>query len=92
MGHINVLFKDIPECMHVEFECSEGSKLLLDIYLKGGHYKELAEELNILGVEIWMPFYVVIESIGLDDGVLLCRKGEEGDRLGDGTLWLPDAK
>ncbi len=90
MGHINVRFKDIPECMHIEFECSVSDRMILEAYIEAGVYSALANKMDKLGVDIWLPSWSNMGNIGPEDEVLLCKKGEEGDRLGDGTLWLPD--
>ena len=92
MGHTNVRFKDVPACMHIKFEFNETSKVILEAYLEAGNYKMLADKLEMLGVEIWLPSWSSIGNIGPEDSVLLCKKDMEEDRLGDGTLWLPDAQ
>jgi hypothetical protein len=92
MEHVNVLLKDIPECMHVVFGCNRTSKVILETYLENGNYELMANKLKMLGVDLWLPSYVDMTTIGLGNSVLLCKKGDDSDRLGDGTLWLPGKK
>jgi len=92
MEHVNVRFKDVPECMHIAFGCSENMRRVLQAHLEAGNYTQLAEALDTMDVDIWLPSWSNIGNIGPTDGVLLCKKGEEGDRLGDSTLWGPDAE
>lgn len=92
MGHVNVLFSEIPACMREEFGCSENMKQVLQAHLEAGDYTKLAKALDTMDVDIWLPSYLELVNIDVGNGVLLCKKGDTSDRLGDGKLWAPKAK
>lgn len=87
MGHITVMLKDVPACVQAEFGCTKEQRSTMDEYLEQHNITLLANTINNLGVEIWIPSYITIGVMELGDTVLLCKAGDDTDRIGDGKLW-----